>query len=53
MYIRDVNNYYSVYDDDETVKMKGAYEFQDLAWHKTFSALIIPMAVKQAVPSWC
>jgi tRNA-binding EMAP/Myf-like protein len=49
MYIRDVNNYYSVYDDNETVKMKGAYEFQDLAWHKNFSALIVPMAVKQAV----
>lgn len=50
MYIRDVNNYYSVYNDGkDSVKMKGAYEFQDLAWHKNFSALIIPMAVKQSV----
>ena len=48
MYIRDVNNYYSVYDDG-SVKMKGAYEYLDLAWHKNFSALVIPMAVKKQV----
>lgn len=48
MYIRDVNNYYSVYDNG-SVKMKGAYEYLDLAWHKNFSALVIPMAVKKQV----
>ena len=46
MHIRDVNNYLSIYEDS-SVKMKGAYEFLDLAWHKNFSALVIPMAVSK------
>lgn len=31
------------------VKMKGAYEYLDLAWHKNFSALVIPMAVHKHI----
>jgi hypothetical protein len=48
MHIRDVNNYLSIYEDS-SVKMKGAYEFLDLAWHKNFSALVIPMAVSKHI----
>lgn len=44
MYIRDVNNYIAIYKDG-SAKYKGAYEYEDLAWHKNFSSLIIPMAV--------
>lgn len=43
MLIRDVNNYIAVYTDGKT-KKKGAYEYEDLGWHKNHSSLIIPMA---------
>lgn len=46
MYIRDVNNYLAIYEDGK-VKRKGAYEYENLEWHKNHSALIIPMAVEQ------
>ncbi len=45
MFIRDVNNYLSVYDNGK-LKSKGAYEYKDLAWNKNASSLIIPMAAE-------
>jgi len=44
MWIRDVNSYVARYDDGK-LKCKGAYQYQDLEWHKDHSALIIPRAV--------
>lgn len=45
MYIRDVNNYISVYTDGKT-KRKGAYQYSDLGWHQNQSSLVIPMAAE-------
>lgn len=44
MWIRDVNSYCALYTDGK-MKMKGAYEYDDLGWHKNHSSLVIPMAV--------
>jgi hypothetical protein len=40
MFIRDVNNYLSEYEDGG-VKRKGAYEY-NLQWHQNASALVVP-----------
>jgi hypothetical protein len=45
MYIRDVNNYLSVYTNGK-VKRKGAYQYEDLGWHQNQSALVIPKAAE-------
>jgi hypothetical protein len=44
MIIRDVNNYYAVYDTGD-VKCKGTFEFKDLPFHKNKSFLIVPKAL--------
>tara|TARA_R110000744_G_C19371770_1_gene563216 strand:- start:63592 stop:65766 length:2175 start_codon:yes stop_codon:yes gene_type:complete len=47
MYIRDVNNYLSVTEDNK-VKTKGAYEvlpFDELGWNKNHSSMVIAKAV--------
>lgn len=46
MYIRDVNNYISLYPDG-SLKNKGAYQWDGLGYHQNHSSLIIPMAVEQ------
>lgn len=43
MFIRDVNNYIALYTNGK-VKRKGAYQYENLEWHKNQSALVIPMA---------
>lgn len=43
MIIRDVNNYIAEYEDGH-LKNKGAYEWQNLGWHKNHSAPVISMA---------
>lgn len=51
MFIRDVNNYISVTESGK-VKTKGAYEvlpFDKMGWHKNQSAMIIAMAVEEAL----
>lgn len=48
MCVRDVNNYIAVYTDGK-VKMKGAYEYADLGWHKNHSSLVIPKAAEAAL----
>ena len=48
MYIADVNNYIAIYSDGK-VKMKGRYEYKDLAWNKNFSSLVIAMAVDKYI----
>ncbi len=45
MHIRDVNSYISVYED-EKVKRKGAYQYDDLDWPKNHSGLVIKMAAE-------
>lgn len=47
MLIRDVNNYIAVYENGKT-KCKGAYEYENLAWHKDHSMLVVPKAVEHA-----
>lgn len=44
--IRDVNNYIGVYKNGGTYN-KGAYEWQDLQWHKDHSMLAVPKAVEE------
>lgn len=44
LYIRDVNNYLAVYDNNR-IKRKGAYEYER-EWHQNHSALVIPKAVE-------
>ncbi len=44
MIIRDVNNYYAVYDTGD-VKCKGTFEYKDLPFHKNKSFLIVPKAL--------
>jgi len=48
MIIRDVNNYIAEYTDGH-LKNKGAYEWQNLGWHKNHSAPVIPMAAEMAL----
>lgn len=48
MYIRDVNNYISIYDNGE-IKHKGQYVYSGLGWHQNHSALVVPMAVEHEV----
>lgn len=48
MYIRDVNNYISIYNNGE-VKNKGQYVYSGLGWHQNHNALVIPMAVDHEV----
>ncbi len=44
MFISDVNNYISVYEDDK-YKCKGRYEFENIPLHKNKSFSIIPRTV--------
>lgn len=48
MIIRDVNNYIAEYEDGH-LKNKGAYEWQNLGWHKNHSAPVIPMAAEMVL----
>lgn len=48
MYVRDVNNYISVYTNGKT-KNKGAYEYKDLPHHKDQSNLVVRKAVEAAM----
>lgn len=48
MYLRDVNNYISIYDNGE-IKHKGQYVYEGLGWHQNHSALVVPMAVEHEV----
>ena len=59
MCVRDVNNYLAISVDGK-VKMKGAYEYQDIeklkidrnypfAWHKNQSCLVVPKAAEAAL----
>ena len=48
MIIRDVNNYIAEYEDGH-LKNKGAYEWQNLGWHKNHSAPVISMAAEMAL----
>ena len=50
MYLRDVNNYISIYDNGE-IKHKGQYVYEGLGWHQNHSALVVPMAVEHEVLS--
>lgn len=43
MFIRDVNNYIAKYENSDSVKRKGAYEF-DIEWHQNHSALVVKKA---------
>lgn len=45
MYIRDVNNYIATYANGG-VKRKGAYQYEELAWHQNQSALVVSMAAE-------
>jgi len=45
-FIRDVNNYISVTTKGD-VKLKGAFEYNNIPLHKNASAIIIPYAVTQ------
>lgn len=61
MWVRDVNNYLGLYNDDPvnegkrgTVKRKGAYDYEmkvgdQVAWWKDFSGLVIPRAAEAAL----
>lgn len=44
MIIADVNNYIAVYQDD-SVKCKGRFEYENLPLHKNSSMLIVPKAL--------
>jgi hypothetical protein len=44
MFIWDVNNYISVFENGKT-KCKGRFEFEDLPLHKNKSNLIVPKAI--------
>lgn len=44
MHIRDVNSYLAEYKGSDKVKMKGAYVYEDLEWHKNHSSKVIQMA---------
>ena len=48
MFIRDVNNYLSVYDKYDKVKRKGSYGY-DLGWHQNHSALIVPKTASEVL----
>ena len=48
MYIDNVNNYISIYDNGE-IKHKGQYVYKGLGWHQNHSALVVPMAVEHEV----
>lgn len=48
MIIRDVNNYIAEYEDGH-LKNKGAYEWQNLGWHKNHSAPVISMAAEMVL----
>ena len=48
MFIRDVNSYIALYTNGK-VKRKGAYEHEDLEWHKNQSSLVIQKAVEQNI----
>ena len=48
MYIDNVNNYISIYDNGE-IKHKGQYVYSGLGWHQNHSALVVPMAVEHEV----
>lgn len=45
MIIRDVNNYISIHEDDDGVKCKGFFNFDDIPLHKNKSALIVKKAI--------
>lgn len=48
MFIRDVNNYIAE-KYDGSLKRKGAYQFEDLEWHKNQSALVVAKAAEAAL----
>jgi hypothetical protein len=48
MWIRDVNNYVARTTVGK-LKIKGAYQFEKLEWHKDHSALVIPRAAVAAM----
>lgn len=48
MIIRDVNNYIAEYEDGH-LKNKGAYEWQNLGWHKNHSAPVVSMAAEMVL----
>lgn len=45
MFIRDVNNYLSIYAESSKAKLKGAYEYE-MIHHKDNSARVVKMAVE-------
>lgn len=50
MFIRDVNNYTSVYEGGKKVKRKGAYcHSVDLAWHQNHSMQVVAKAAEAAL----
>ena len=46
MVVADVNNYIAIKDDD-SIKMKGRYEWQGLPHNKNHSALVVKMAAEK------
>lgn len=47
MFVRDVNNYLSVYESGK-VKRKGAYEYS-LGWHQNAGGLVIPKVAEKVL----
>src|SRR3990167_4631363 len=47
MFIRDVNNYIAVYNNEE-IKRIGAYEYE-LEWHQNHSCLVVPKVAEQVL----
>lgn len=45
MHIRDVNNYVAKYENSDSIKRKGAYEYK-LGWYQNHSNLVVPKAAE-------